>query len=50
MAIDPGFKQVLSASADEQRGLFAEAARRLGTSERNIEKDFWVCLALDLLK
>ncbi len=49
MPINPGFNQVLSASPDELRGLFAQAARRLGTSERNVEKDFWVCLTLDLL-
>ena len=30
-------------------GLFADTGRRLGTSERNVEKDFWVCWTLDAL-
>lgn len=43
------FGQVLAASSEDRRGLFTEAARRLGTSERYVEKDFWVCWALDAL-
>jgi hypothetical protein len=49
MAINPAFVTVLSADAETRRGLFATTARRLGTSERNVEKDFWVCLTLDVL-
>ena len=49
MAINPGFLTVLSADAETRRGLYATTARRLGTSERNVEKDFWVCLTLDIL-
>lgn len=49
MAINPAFLTVLSADAETRRGLFATAAQRLGTNERNVEKDFWVCLALDIL-
>jgi hypothetical protein len=49
MAINPAFANVLSADAETRRGLFAATARRLGTSERNVEKDFWVCLTLDVL-
>ena len=33
----------------DRRGLFADAAQRLGTTERYIEKDFWVCWTLDAL-
>src|SRR6266481_694227 len=49
MAINPTFLTVLAADADTRRGLFATTARRLGTSERNVEKDLWVCLSLDIL-
>lgn len=44
-----GFERILSASADDRRGLFVEAARRMGTSERYMEKDFWVCWTLDAM-
>jgi len=49
MAINPAFLTVLSADAETRQGLFATTARRMGTSERNVEKDFWVCLTLDIL-
>lgn len=49
MCVNPAFLTVLSAEADTRRGLFAATAQRLGTSERNAEKDFWVCLTLDVL-
>jgi hypothetical protein len=40
---------VIAASDADRRALFAAAARRLGTTEQNIEKDFWVCWTLDAL-
>lgn len=43
------FGQVMAAPAADRRGIFTESARRLGTSERYIEKDFWVCWVLDSL-
>jgi hypothetical protein len=49
MGVNPAFLTVLSADAETRRGLFAATAQRLGTSERNAEKDFWVCLTLDIL-
>ena len=49
MAINPGFLPILAADAATRQGLFATTAQRLGTSERNVEKDFWVCLTLDVL-
>lgn len=49
MAIHAGFLKVLSAAPDVRAGLYAQTAQRLGTSERNVEKDFWVCLTLDAL-
>jgi Nucleotidyl transferase AbiEii toxin, Type IV TA system len=47
--MNPGFLEILKATAEEQRDLFLGAARRLGTPEQNIEKDFWVCWILDAL-
>jgi hypothetical protein len=44
-----GFKTVLAASDKDRRDLFIGAGTRLGTVEQNIEKDFWVCWALDAL-
>lgn len=43
------FLKVIRASAEDQRDLFATTARRMGTNERNVEKDFWVCWTLDAL-
>lgn len=47
--MNDAFGRVLAAPPEDRRGLFTEAARRLGTSERYIEKDFWVCWTLDAL-
>jgi hypothetical protein len=47
--MNPLFKRVLSSSSEDQRDLFVTSARRLGTNERNLEKDFWVCWTLDAL-
>jgi hypothetical protein len=47
--MNDAFARVLAAPPEDRRGLFTEAARRLGTSERYIEKDFWVCWVLDVL-
>jgi hypothetical protein len=47
--MNPGYIQVLRASPADRRDLFLGAARRLGTPEQNIEKDFWVCWTLDAL-
>ena len=47
--MNPGFLEVLRAPAEERRDLFLGAARRLGTPEQNVEKDFWVCWMLDAL-
>lgn len=44
-----GFNTVLAASEKDRRDLFVGAGTRLGTVEQNIEKDFWVCWALDAL-
>jgi len=47
--MNSGYTEVLKASPADRRDLFLGAARRLGTPEQNIEKDFWVCWTLDAL-
>jgi hypothetical protein len=47
--VNPAFDTVITASDDERRGLFLATAARLGTTVQNVEKDFWVCWALDAL-
>lgn len=43
------FIRILSSSQDDKRDLFLGTANRLGTTLQNVEKDFWVCLVLDVL-
>jgi hypothetical protein len=47
--MNPAFLNFLAAAADDRRDAFLGAARRLGTTEQNVEKDFWVCWTLDAL-
>lgn len=47
--MNPAFLTFLSAAADDRRDAFIGAARRLGTAEQNVEKDFWVCWTLEAL-
>jgi hypothetical protein len=41
--------EIISAKSGERRDLFLAAATGLGTTEQNVEKDFWVCWELDAL-
>jgi hypothetical protein len=43
------FARLLGESARDRRDLFLRTAQRLGTTEQNAEKDFWVCWTLDAL-
>ncbi len=47
--MNSAFNEIIAASDTDRAGLFAEAATRLGTAAQNVEKDFWVCWALDAL-
>ena len=47
--MNPGFLEFLKAAPKDRRDVMLGAARRLGTPEQNIEKDFWVCWTLDAL-
>ena len=47
--MNAAFLTFLSAAAEDRRDAFLGAARRLGTAEQNVEKDFWVCWTLDVL-
>src|SRR5712692_6511086 len=48
-AMNTRYTRIISGSNEDRRGLFAATARRLGTVEQNVEKDFWVCWILDVL-
>jgi hypothetical protein len=43
------YVRVIAASDEDRRALFAATARRVGTTEQDVEKDFWVCWTLDAL-
>lgn len=45
----PAFDEILKSDAETRSGLFAATAQRLGTTPQNVEKDLWVCWALDAL-
>ena len=47
--MNTAYGRVIAASERDRLALFASTARRLGTTEQNIEKDFWVCWTLDAL-
>ncbi len=47
--MNPDYVRIIAGSEDDRRGLFAATARRIGTTEQNVEKDFWVCWTLDAL-
>ena len=44
-----GFEAFLALFGEDQRDVFDAAARRLHTLSSYVEKDFWVCLVLDVL-
>ena len=44
-----GFASFLALPEHDRRDAFTAASRRLGTAPDYVEKDFWVCLVLDLL-
>jgi predicted nucleotidyltransferase component of viral defense system len=45
----PDYRRIIASPPDDRRDLFIVAARRIGSSERNVEKDFWVCWTLEAL-
>jgi len=47
--MNEAYARLLTESADDRRDVFRTAAQRLGTTEQNVEKDFWVCWTLDVL-
>jgi len=47
--VNLAYQRIIAASDDDCRDLFVAAARRIGTTEQNVEKDFWVCWTLDAL-
>jgi hypothetical protein len=47
--VNPAYARIIGATNADRRDLFATAARRIGTTEQYVEKDFWVCWTLDAL-
>ena len=47
--MNEAYLRVITAAEQDRLDLFASAARRVGTTEQNVEKDFWVCWTLDAL-
>lgn len=47
--MNAAYDRIIRASEADRRDLFATTARRVGTTEQNIEKDFWLCWTLDAL-
>ena len=45
----PDYRRIIASPLDDRRDLFVAAARRIGMSEQNVEKDFWVCWTLEAL-
>ena len=47
--MNAAYTRIIAASDADRRDLFAATARRIGTTEQNVEKDFWVCWTLGAL-
>ena len=47
--MNPTYQKFLQRSKQDRQDVFAAAAERLDTIPTYIEKDFWVCLCLDIL-
>lgn len=43
------FLEIIKANPEDRHELFLSSANRLGTTLKNVEKDFWVCWVLDLI-
>ena len=43
------YRRITMATERDRQDIFASAARRVGITEQNVEKDFWVCWTLDAL-
>ena len=44
-----GYRRITTASERDRQDVFTSAARRVGITDQNVEKDFWVCWTLDAL-
>jgi hypothetical protein len=47
--MNQAYSRIIRAAPQDRRDLFVSTARRVGTTEQNVEKDFWVCWTLDAL-
>lgn len=47
--MNEAYRRITTATERDRKDIFASAARRVGITEQNVEKDFWVCWTLDAL-
>lgn len=47
--MNPSFRRFLRLPAQERADVFTATAQRIDTLPSYVEKDFWVCLVLDVL-
>jgi Nucleotidyl transferase AbiEii toxin, Type IV TA system len=47
--VNPNFNRIIQSDLKDKKDVFLSTANRMGTTIQNIEKDFWVCWALDVL-
>ncbi len=47
--MNEAYRRITDAPERDRRDLFVSTARRVGITEQNVEKDFWVCWTLDAL-
>jgi predicted nucleotidyltransferase component of viral defense system len=47
--LNHGYRRITTASERDRQDVFTSAARRVGITEQNVEKDFWVCWTLNAL-
>ena len=47
--MNEAYRLITMATERDRHDAFASAARRMGITEQNVEKDFWVCWTLDAL-
>jgi hypothetical protein len=47
--VNPAFRSFLAIDVQEREEVFIATAQRLGVQPFLVEKDFWVCVVLDIL-
>lgn len=47
--MNEAYRRITMADEGDRQDIFVSSARRVGITEQNVEKDFWVCWTLDAL-